>query len=171
MSDAGMKLEGGCLCGAIRYSIGGKPRFVSQCCCRDCQRATGTGHTTIIGILRSDLSVRGAPATYTSKGDSGGEVTRHFCGICGGRLYTSGTLPGAVVMARPDPWMTRIALHPIASSTTRTRSSGTTSIRSCRASTVFLSDRRRRPDFASARMRKPHPSFDCVALTCGLIGR
>lgn len=56
MSDAGMKLEGGCLCGAIRYCINGKVRFVSQCCCRDCQRATGTGHTTIIGVLRSDLS-------------------------------------------------------------------------------------------------------------------
>ena len=100
MSDAGIKLQGGCLCGAIRYSINGKPRFVSQCCCRDCQRATGTGHTTIIGILRSELSVHGTPATYTSRGESGGEVTRHFCGSCGGRLYTSGTLPGAVVMVQ-----------------------------------------------------------------------
>jgi hypothetical protein len=100
MSEPGMKLEGGCLCGAIRYCINGKVRFVSQCCCRDCQRATGTGHTTIIGVLRSELSVRGTPVTYTSKGESGGEVTRHFCGTCGGRLYTSGTLPGAVVMVQ-----------------------------------------------------------------------
>lgn len=25
-------------------------------------------------------------------------MTRHFCGECGGRLYTSGTLPGPVIM-------------------------------------------------------------------------
>jgi hypothetical protein len=85
MSAAGMNLEGGCLCGAIRYSISGKPRFVSQCCCRDCQRARGTGHTTIIGVLRSELSVRGRPATYTSKGESGGEVTRPGLGRWGTR--------------------------------------------------------------------------------------
>lgn len=91
-------LEGGCLCGAIRYRLTGASLFVSQCCCRDCRKATGTGHTTIIGIHKSQLALAGTPATYTSHGDSGGEVTRHFCGTCGGRIYTSGTLPGEIIM-------------------------------------------------------------------------
>jgi hypothetical protein len=43
---------------------------------------------------------QGTPMTYSCRGDSGGEVVRHFCGRCGGRLYTSGTLPGAVVMVQ-----------------------------------------------------------------------
>ncbi len=93
-------LAGGCLCGAIRYRIVGAPLFVSQCCCRDCQKATGTGHTTIVGIHRDQLTLEGRPAAYTTAGDTGGDVTRHFCGRCAGRLYTSGTLPGEVIMVQ-----------------------------------------------------------------------
>lgn len=91
-------IEGGCLCGAIRYSLRLPSLFVSQCACRDCQKATGTGHTTIVGIHRDQLTLTGTPATYTGSGASGGDVTRHFCGTCGGRLFTSGTLPGPVIM-------------------------------------------------------------------------
>jgi hypothetical protein len=94
------ELTGGCLCEAIRYTISGDPIFVSQCCCKDCQKATGTGHTTIIGIHRSQLNLKGEPATYTNYGDTGGAVTRHFCGTCAGRLYTSGDLPGEVIMVQ-----------------------------------------------------------------------
>jgi hypothetical protein len=94
MTQNGATLIGGCLCGAIRYKISGKPLFVSQCCCKDCQKATGTGHTTIICIHRSQMEMTGAPATFTNAGDTGGRVTRHFCGVCAGRLYTTGDLPG-----------------------------------------------------------------------------
>lgn len=66
--------------------------------CRDCQLATGTGHTTIVGVVNIQLTVLGDPKIYTSDGESGGWVKRHFCGECGGRLYTSGSLPGDVVM-------------------------------------------------------------------------
>ena len=93
-------LEGGCLCGRIRYRVTPPLIFSSQCCCRDCQKATGTGHTTIFGIHRSQLAVVGEPTIYTNRGESGGDVNRHFCGVCGGRLYTSGTLPGEVVMVQ-----------------------------------------------------------------------
>ena len=94
-------LAGGCLCGAVRYALRGPALFVSQCCCKDCQKATGTGHTTVIGVHRSQLEIRaGTPKTYLSKGASGGDVIRHFCGDCGGRLYTSGTLPGEVIMVQ-----------------------------------------------------------------------
>lgn len=91
--------QGGCLCRAIRYRLTGPALFVSQCCCKDCQKATGTGHTTILGVRREQLELmQGTPRTYRSQGDSGGDVVRHFCGTCGGRLYTSGTLPGEVIM-------------------------------------------------------------------------
>jgi hypothetical protein len=96
----GAVLEGGCLCGAIRYRLHPPILFVSQCCCKDCQKATGTGHTTIIGIHNSQLALEGTPATYTNAGDTGGTVTRHFCGTCGGRIFTSGTLPGEYIMVQ-----------------------------------------------------------------------
>jgi hypothetical protein len=91
---------GGCLCGDLRYTITGPSLFESQCCCRDCQKATGTGHTTIIGIHRSQLEVTGGLSSYTNLGESGGTVTRHFCGRCAGRLYTSGSMPGEMIMVQ-----------------------------------------------------------------------
>lgn len=100
MVDAGTVLDGGCLCGAIRYRLTGPSLFVSQCCCKDCQKATGTGHTTIVGVHKDQLTIDGVPATYTNVGDTGGKVTRHFCGTCAGRLYTSGDLPGDVIMVQ-----------------------------------------------------------------------
>jgi len=100
MLSEGDSLEGGCLCGALRYHLDGPVEFVSQCCCTDCQKATGTGHTTIIGIHNSQLRLNGKPATYTNAGDTGGTVTRHFCGTCGGRIFTSGTLPGEYIMVQ-----------------------------------------------------------------------
>ena len=96
----GEGLDGGCLCGAIRYRLSGPTLVVSQCACKDCQKATGTGHTTIIGIHKSQLEIIGDPASFTSRGESGGEVTRHFCSMCAGRLYTSGDLPGDVIMVQ-----------------------------------------------------------------------
>ncbi|HWW64060.1 MAG TPA: GFA family protein [Sphingomonadaceae bacterium] len=98
--DAGSTMEGGCLCGAVRYRLSGAPAFVSQCCCKDCQKATGTGHTTIIGIHRDQLAITGPVKEYTNRGDTGGEVTRHFCDTCGGRIFTSGTLPGTTIMVQ-----------------------------------------------------------------------
>ena len=101
MQDLHGSMDGGCLCGAIRYTLRSPALFVSQCCCKDCQKATGTGHTTIVGVHRDQLQIKqGTPKTYTSKGASGGDVVRHFCGDCGGRLYTSGTLPGEVLMVQ-----------------------------------------------------------------------
>jgi hypothetical protein len=96
----GEALTGGCLCGAIRYTLTGPTLFVSQCACKDCQKATGTGHTTIVGIHRSQLELSAPPATYTNSGDTGGSVTRHFCGTCAGRLFTSGDLPGEFIMVQ-----------------------------------------------------------------------
>jgi|JI10StandDraft_1071094.scaffolds.fasta_scaffold1512871_1 hypothetical protein len=93
-------LTGGCMCGAVRYSINSAPEFVIQCFCRDCQLATGTGHTTVVGVLDENFRVDGAPKTYTTTGDTGGKVVRHFCGTCGSRLFTSGDLPGPLRMVQ-----------------------------------------------------------------------
>ncbi len=106
-------LPGGCLCGQVRYSLRGPALFVSQCCCKDCQKATGTGHTTIVGVHRSQLQITaGTPKTFQSRGESGGDVVRHFCGNCGGRLYTSGTLPGELIMIQAGSLDDPARVHP-----------------------------------------------------------
>lgn len=88
--------KGGCLCGSIRYRLENAPRWVLQCCCRDCQLATGTGHTTIMGFHRENVHIHGAPAVFSTRGDTGGSVHRHFCQTCGSRIFTTGDLPGPI---------------------------------------------------------------------------
>jgi hypothetical protein len=94
------ELSGGCLCGAIRYHIAGAPLFVGQCYCKDCQKATGTGHSTVVGVLETQLSVEGTPAVHASVGGSGRRVRRHFCPACAGRLYTAADSAGPVHMVQ-----------------------------------------------------------------------
>jgi hypothetical protein len=89
-----VELTGGCLCGGVRYRIAGTPVFVAQCYCRDCQKATGTGHTTVMGVMEAQLSVAGQVAFFANQGSSGSPVRRHFCPICAGRLYTAADSSG-----------------------------------------------------------------------------
>lgn len=88
MITAGQVLEGGCLCGAIRYRATGPSLFVGQCACRDCQKASGTGHTTIACVPKEQFAFTGEPTGYVSTGDSGQQVRRMFCPTCGSRLFT-----------------------------------------------------------------------------------
>ncbi len=95
-----VELSGGCLCGAIRYRIVGAPVFVGQCYCKDCQKATGTGHSTVIGVPETQLRIEGKPAVYVSRGSSGGQVQRHFCPLCAGRLFTAAESAGPLRMVQ-----------------------------------------------------------------------
>ncbi len=69
------KFTGGCQCGAIRFEASGDPLFAGHCSCRDCQMASGTGHSTIAAFPESALKVTGVTTKYTSAGGSGQPVT------------------------------------------------------------------------------------------------
>ncbi len=89
-------LTGGCLCGAIRYEMAGEPVFSSQCHCRDCQRASGSGYIATMRVPAAGFRItQGRPKCYVAAADSGNEVTRAFCGNCGSPLYSQ-------VSTRPD---------------------------------------------------------------------
>jgi hypothetical protein len=90
-----MKASGGCLCGAVRYEIDGEPVFAAHCYCRDCQKATGAGHNSALGMRREAVTVTGETRAYASTGDSGMPLTRNFCPKCGSMLFSEPTvLPG-----------------------------------------------------------------------------
>lgn len=76
--------EGGCLCGAVRYRIGGAPHHVGHCHCSMCRRGTGAVAVTwLYAPVRQFVLVRGAPRVYRSSA----EAERHFCGACGSSLF------------------------------------------------------------------------------------
>ena len=48
---------GGCLCGAVRYSLANAPVGTGQCHCKDCQRASGTGHPRNEAMWSTSISM------------------------------------------------------------------------------------------------------------------
>ena len=82
-----VQVTGRCLCGAVTYLISGEPLGMGQCHCKDCQRASGTGHMSLVRFKKDDVVIKGQTASYGSKADSGNINTRHFCPTCGGRIY------------------------------------------------------------------------------------
>jgi hypothetical protein len=50
-------LEGGCLCGAVRFSVDDAFRYALNCHCSQCRRATGAAFKPFAGIERAKLRV------------------------------------------------------------------------------------------------------------------
>ena len=46
---------GKCLCGAVSYTLKAAPQMTGQCHCKDCQRASGTGHMSLAFFRREDV--------------------------------------------------------------------------------------------------------------------
>jgi hypothetical protein len=77
------KLEGGCSCGAVRFSLG-RPLFVWVCHCNACKKRTGSAYGISLPI--EDTSVEkfvGTTKTFTRIGESGKKVDYEFCPSCG----------------------------------------------------------------------------------------
>jgi hypothetical protein len=72
-------LNGGCLCGAIRYRFEGEPRIVSDCHCSLCRRVSGSAYVTWLTVLRRLVTIEGEPVWFSSS-DHG---ARGFCASCG----------------------------------------------------------------------------------------
>jgi hypothetical protein len=96
-------MTGGCLCGAVRYEAQGNPLFAVHCHCRDCQRASGTGHVPVMGMAKSSFKVTGETRSYTVQGTSGLRTTRHFCSTCGSLLFGMADMaPESVSVFQPE---------------------------------------------------------------------
>lgn len=82
------RTEGGCLCGAVRYSFEGEPAGAMVCHCIHCQKQSGSAFSTILSVPESALELRGEPTVYHDHGESGKAVDRIFCGTCGSPLIS-----------------------------------------------------------------------------------
>jgi hypothetical protein len=77
---------GRCARGAVSYEIAAEPVFAGQCQCRDCQRATGSGHANAMAFSISAVSLTGDLRYHVVSADSGKSVERGFCPSCGSPL-------------------------------------------------------------------------------------
>jgi len=79
-------LEGGCQCGAVRYTLGGPPVVFYICHCTECQKQSSSGFGESFRVRRADLGIAGTCATFTRPAPSG-NVACDFCPSCGTRLF------------------------------------------------------------------------------------
>lgn len=82
-----LDLEASCACGAVSIALHGKPVTMLLCSCRDCQKATGSGHATLAIVRAQDVTVSGLAKSFSLTANSGSTVQRHFCPNCGTPLY------------------------------------------------------------------------------------
>ena len=82
-------ITGGCLCGAIRYSISAPVTELRACHCQHCQKASGTfGSVNAVVPAAAFQITRGTPKRYDASAESGRTLHRYFCGDCGSPLYS-----------------------------------------------------------------------------------
>ena len=101
----GTELSGGCACGAVRYEISGAPVSSVQCQCRDCQRATGSGHVNAMAFPQAAVMLTGELRFHDIRADSGNTVSRGFCPNCGAPVmwkFTSNPEVRAIVAGSLD---------------------------------------------------------------------
>jgi hypothetical protein len=89
---------GGCLCGAVRYTIDTENTGLSGCSCEQCRRHTGSLLVALDMPYEAVTFTKGRPAVYTSSS----WAERGFCRDCGSTLFyrvTSGKMAGSTSMA------------------------------------------------------------------------
>ncbi len=90
------RFEGGCACRAIRYACSTAPLAMVNCYCRDCQQASGSGHSAIVVVTCDALQITQGEPRYFQCAASGGSTSRRgFCSHCGSQLFTTSS-------TRPD---------------------------------------------------------------------
>ena len=99
--SASAPVTGGCLCGAVRYTLTAVPVLTRQCWCRLCQYLSAGGPTNNMLVPRDALTIDGALGDYVSVADSGSVMHRHFCPTCG-------TPVGGYAEPRPHLYVLRI---------------------------------------------------------------
>jgi hypothetical protein len=74
--EAGVR-TGGCLCGAVRYSVRGEPVYVGLCHCADCRKESGSAFSVYAQWPVEAFELSGEISSYDRRG---------FCARCGSRL-------------------------------------------------------------------------------------
>ena len=72
-------VEGGCLCGAVRFVASGRPYRVGVCHCLDCRKFHGALFHASAVFPADAVTIDGATGEY---------ARRHFCPRCGSSVFS-----------------------------------------------------------------------------------
>ena len=78
-------VEGGCLCGEVRFRARGAPAFMRNCHCSRCRRARSAAFATNLGYPPEQFTwIAGEAFIRRYKIPEANRFTNAFCGLCGG---------------------------------------------------------------------------------------
>ena len=93
--------NGGCLCGAVRYTIAAPIAELRACHCTNCQKASGAGGSVNAAVKSTDFKLtKGEPRRYSGIADSGRTLNRFFCAECGSPIYSQRAAAPEMMMVR-----------------------------------------------------------------------
>jgi hypothetical protein len=84
MAENEITREGGCLCGAVRFSALGAPLWVAHCHCTSCRKTTAAAFATYAGYRPEAVTWSGEAARIHNSSPG---VERGFCPHCGSSLF------------------------------------------------------------------------------------
>jgi len=94
-----LDLTARCDCGAVTLTANGRAISMFQCACDNCQRVSGSGHSSVVLLPADAISVTGATKSHSRPADSGATFTRHFCPECGTTIHAeSSRAPGFAIL-------------------------------------------------------------------------
>ncbi len=109
-----MDIQGGCLCGAVRYRSSAAPIVTRVCWCRDCQYIGAGSGTVNTCFATASFHVTGALGDFRSVADSGNVMHRRFCAQCGTHLFSEAESRPHLIFVRTgtldDPEIARPAM-------------------------------------------------------------
>jgi len=81
------RLTGRCLCGSVRFEAETEIAMQANCHCTDCQQVSGSPYATLLFVNEADVKITGTLKSFSHKVDSGNELRKDFCPICGSQMF------------------------------------------------------------------------------------
>jgi hypothetical protein len=81
-------IEGGCLCGGIRYRYDGEIEEISICHCSQCRKAQGSAFAAVSPVATDHFQIL-AGAQLLKEYRSSPDKVRAFCANCGSPIYSA----------------------------------------------------------------------------------
>lgn len=103
MSAVALPLTGGCVCGAVRFSLNAGPLMVYACHCHDCQTRSGSAFALTAVVAMADLEMTGEVERIQATSPAGRELEHTFCPQCRVRLLVR-------ALAAPDYGSLRVGV-------------------------------------------------------------
>lgn len=78
-------INGGCLCGAVKYEISGAVGDIVHCHCKTCRKAHGSAFSSVAAVADNDFNLLSNDSLNSYESSAGKH--RYFCAECGSQVY------------------------------------------------------------------------------------